>query len=154
MRFSGSRGGGAMIAPTHPAGANIVSSIITCRKAAEGKIAQRVQVGDHELISDVAAAQGGEDLGFDPHDLLDSALAACTALTVLMVARRKNLPLDDVQVRIQHSEADGLYRLDRQVHLVGALTDEQRSYLLSIANKCPIHRALHGRFEVNTVLAA
>lgn len=125
---------------------------IEIAKAAEGRLAHRIRIGSHELLTDVASAQGGDDLGPDPHELLDSALGACTALTVMLVARRKQWPLEDVQVEITHVEADGLYRLDRQVRFVGALSAEQRDYLLGIANKCPIHRALHGRFEVATTL--
>lgn len=128
--------------------------MISVRKAEQGKLAHRIQVGGNSFIADVNLAQGGDDLGPDPHDLLDSALGACTALTVMMVARRKQMPLDDVQVEISHVEADGLYRLNRQIRFVGSLSAEQRDYLLGIANKCPIHRALHGRFEVQTVLAA
>lgn len=127
---------------------------IELRKAPQGKLAHTLRIGAHQLTVDVSAATGGDDLGPDPHELLDSALGACTALTVMMVARRKQMPLEDVQVRISHVEADGLYTLSREVRFVGELTAEQRDYLLGIANKCPIHKALHGRFEVQTVLAA
>ncbi len=128
--------------------------MISVRKAEQGQLAHRIQVGNNSFVADVSTSQGGDGLGPDPHDLLDSALGACTALTVMMVARRKLMPLEDVQVEISHVEADGLYRLNRQIRFVGALTAEQRDYLLGIANRCPIHKALHGRFEVQTVLAA
>lgn len=126
--------------------------MIEVRKAPQGKLAQTVTVGANQLIADAKLAQGGDELGPDPHELLDSALGACTALTVLMVGRRKQWPLEDVQVRISHTEADGLYTLNREIRLVGELSAEQRDYLLGIANKCPIHKALHGRFEVQTAL--
>lgn len=125
---------------------------IEVSRAAHGKLAHSITVGRHRFTTDVSEALGGDDLGPDPHDLLDSALGACTALTVMMVARRKQLPLDGVNVEISHVEADGVYRLNRLVRFVGALTAEQRDYLLGIANKCPIHKALQGRFEVMTVL--
>jgi len=126
--------------------------MIEVRKAPQGKLAQSVTIGANRLIADAKLAQGGDELGPDPHELLDSALGACTALTVLMVARRKQWPVEDVQVSISHTEADGLYTLNRQICLVGELSAEQRDYLLGIANKCPIHKALHGRFEVQTAL--
>lgn len=127
--------------------------MIEASKSAAGKLAYTLNVAGHSITSDVSVALGGDDLGPDPHDLLDAALTACTALTVTMVARRKAIPLTDVQVRITHVEADGLYSFNRQIKLLGALSGEQRDYLLGIANKCPIHRALLGRFEVLTVLA-
>lgn len=128
--------------------------MIAVKKSPQGKLAQIVTVGRNSFTTDVSEKLGGDDLGPDPHDLLDAALGACTSLTVMMVAQRKQIPLEDVQVIVTHVEADGFYQLNRQVRFVGVLTDEQRDYLLGIANKCPIHKALQGRFEVSTVLAA
>lgn len=127
---------------------------ITLHKSPQGKLAFVVKVGRNAFTADVSEALGGDDLGPDPHDLLDASLGACTALTVLMVARRKQMPVDDIEVIVTHTEAAGLYTLNRQIKFIGALTDEQRDYLLGIANKCPIHKAMQGRFEVVTVLAA
>jgi len=131
-----------------------MSAAIKLKKSPHGKLAFTVTVGRNALTADVSEALGGDDIGPDPHDLLDSSLGACTALTVLMVARRKQMPLEDIHVSVTHVEADGLYRLQRSIHFIGPLSDEQRSYLLGIANKCPIHKALQGRFEVTTVLAS
>ncbi len=127
---------------------------ITLQKAPQGKLAFTVRVGRNAFTADVLDALGGDDLGPDPHDLLDASLGACTALTVMMVARRKQMPLDDIEVSITHIEAPGLYSLNRQIRFIGTLTAEQRDYLLGIANKCPIHKVMQGRFEVVTVLAA
>ena len=45
--------------------------------------------------------------------------------------------------------------ITREVLLQGAaLTDEQRGAMLVIADKCPVHRTLHGRVEVRTTAAA
>ncbi|HEX4873102.1 MAG TPA: OsmC family protein [Nevskiaceae bacterium] len=126
--------------------------MIEVRKAPEGRLKQQIRQGEKTWFADVSATLGGEDAGPDPHDLLDSALGACTALTVTMVARRKQMPLEDVRVEIRHIETEGLYRLERQIELVGPLTPEQRQYLLGIANKCPIHKVMQGRFEVETQL--
>lgn len=127
--------------------------MIKVHKAPDGRFKQIVEVRANSLISDVPAAHGGEDAGPEPHDLLDAALGACTAITVTMVAQRKQWPLEDVRVKITREEANGLYKLHRKVELVGALDATQRDYLLGIANKCPIHKALNGRFEVTTELA-
>lgn len=126
--------------------------MIKVHKADDGKLKQLIEVGVNQLYADASVEQGGDDGGPDPHALLDAALGACTALTVTMVARRKQLPLEDVRVEITHEEAGGLYTLQRKIELVGALSAEQREYLLGIANKCPIHKALSGRFEINTAL--
>ncbi|MGQ0529891.1 MAG: OsmC family protein [Panacagrimonas sp.] len=126
--------------------------MVIVHKAEDGALQQRIEVGSHHFYADVPVAQGGEGAGPEPHDLLDAALGACTALTVTMVARRKQMPLRDVRVQITRNEAGGVYTLHRHIELVGELSGEQRDYLLGIANKCPIHKALMGRFEIATEL--
>lgn len=126
--------------------------MVKALKSTEGRVALVIEAAGHRLVSDAPVAQGGDDLGPDPHDYFDAALAACTAMTVLMVAQRKEMPLDDVQVEIIHDEDSDHYRMTRQVRLVGDLDTEQRAYLLGIANKCPIHRLLHKTISVDTVL--
>ena len=80
-----------------------------------------------------------------PHDLYDSALGACKALTTLWYARRKQMPLDDIHVTVErddHEERGGIYRLRVTLQLSGALTEAQRQELLTVAGKCPLHKLM------------
>ena len=70
----------------------------------------------------------------------------------MLVAQRKQWPLTDVHVAISHDADDTTYRMTRTVEFVGTLTDEQKQYLLGIANKCPVHKTLHKKIEVTTSL--
>ena len=126
------------------------SNAIKVRKA-EGKIRQLIQVGANSFFADEAEPVG-DGQGPDPHDLLDASLGVCTAMTVMLVAQRKQWPLQDVRVEITHQEDDASYKMLRKIELVGPLTEEQRVYLMGIANKCPIHKALHKKFEVESSL--
>jgi len=126
----------------------MTSNVIEVRKAGDGKIKQLVQVNANSFYADEPDPVG-DGQGPNPHDLLDAALGVCTAMTVMMVAQRKKWPLDDVRVEITHEEDDANYKMLRKIELVGQqLTAEQRVYLLGIANKCPIHKALHKKFEI------
>lgn len=122
-------------------------------KAPVGRIAQNVEVDGHLIVSDGSLAENGEDIGPNPHALLDSALGACTALTLKLYAERKGWPLENADVRIRHEETPGHYRLRREIVLEGKLDAEQRARLLEIANKCPIHRVLTGEISIDTALA-
>jgi putative redox protein len=110
-----------------------------------GKMKHRIQIRDHELIADVDEAGGGEDAGPSPHDLYDSALGACKALTVLWYAKRKNIPVDDIEVVVERDnseESKGTYRLKTLLQVTGDLTDPQREELLKVAGKCPVHKLM------------
>lgn len=122
-------------------------------KAPVGRLAQAMEIDSHTLLSDVDPEEGGDDLAPDPHDLLDAALGSCTALTLRMYAARQGWLLDEVEVVVSHEERPGSYRLQRTVRLQGRLTPEQRSRLLEIAERCPIHRILAGEISISTMLA-
>jgi putative redox protein len=108
----------------------------------------------HEVVADEPLEAGGTDTGPTPYELLLGALAACTAMTVRMYADRKRWPLAGVVVRIRPVKAHapdcaacetqevGVGRLARDVELIGTLTDEQRTRLLYIADRCPVKQTL------------
>jgi putative redox protein len=128
----------------------VSKNVIKVRKA-EGKIKQLVQVGANSFFADELEPVG-DGQGPDPHDLLNASLGVCTAMTVMLVAQRKQWPLQDVRVEITHEETDTDYKMLRKIELVGPLSEEQRSYLLGIANKCPIHKALHKKIGIESAL--
>ena len=136
---------------------------VVVRGSAAG-FAQEIHAGRHRLVADEPASAGGTDTGPSPYDLLLASLGACTSMTVAMYARRKAWPLDEVTVHLRHSKIHAadcadcetregmLDRIERDIHFVGKLTDEQRSKLLEIANKCPVHRTLTSEIDIETRL--
>ncbi len=114
--------------------------------------------GRHVWNADVGKMLGSGDRAPDPHDLLDSALAACTTLTLELYIRRKQLPVTALRVTVDHVEsktAEGAvhYGLQRSIHIEGeGLSADDRQRLLDIAGKCPIHRVLEGEIAIQTAL--
>ena len=110
-----------------------------------------VELREHRLVVDEPVEQGGEDKGPTPQELLAASLAACTAITLEMYARRKDWDLGDVEVQCDYEQSDKgkptLFKL--ALRLPSGLTPEQVERLESIAIKCPVHRTLSGetRFE-------
>ncbi len=114
--------------------------------------------GRHAWSSDVGKPLGSNDAAPDAHELLDSALAACTALTLELYIRRKQMAVRSLRVEITHEESRGddgrvRYALSRKLHFEGDLSDEERARLVEIAGKCPIHRILTGEVRIDTQLA-
>ena len=116
------------------------------------KMKHTVCVRQHAVAVDEPEANGGEDLGPTPHDLYDSALGACKALTALWYARRKNIPVDDIRASVERDDSEerkGVYRLKVTLTFTGDLTDAQRQELLAVAGKCPVHtRVRHQTAQV------
>jgi putative redox protein len=116
--------------------------------------ATQLVTGSHHTVADEPVELGGGDTGPAPDEILLSALAACTAITLRMYAERKQWPLEGVDVDVAYAERGKEKNvLRRTVHLRGPLDEEQRARLLQIANACPVHRILTGTVEVPTALA-
>jgi uncharacterized OsmC-like protein len=126
--------------------------------------AQEISTGSHRLTSDEPVDAGGAGSGPSPYDLLLSALGSCTSMTLGVYARRKAWPLESITVRLRYSRIHAvdcaecetkegmLDRVDVDIELAGTLTEEQRSKLLEIANKCPVHRTLVSEINIRTHL--
>jgi putative redox protein len=122
-------------------------------RTGNGKFGQRIQLGPHLLIGDEPVDADGDDAGPNPFDFLLAALGSCTSMTVSAYARFKGIALSHVEVELSQETKDGVHTFYRVIHLYGELTDAQRTRMLEIANKCPVHRTLTGKIAIETVLA-
>jgi uncharacterized OsmC-like protein/alpha/beta superfamily hydrolase len=139
--------------------------VVFVREAGAGRFKQEIAIGPHRLFADEPISAGGEDSGPSPYELLAAAIGACTAMTIRLYADSKKLPLERVRVNLRHEKIHAsdcsecetregrIDRVERVIELEGALDEVQRAKLLEIANKCPVHRTLHGEVLVPTRLA-
>jgi len=126
---------------------------VVVEETGEGNFQVEVLAGGARFLADEPVEVGGLGSGPTPYDLLCAALGACTAMTIRMYARRKELPLRRVRVCVGHSRTKGEDPPDvflRDVALEGDLTDEQRSRLIEIAERCPVHASLKQGARVST----
>jgi len=83
----------------------------------------------------------------------------------LAFASALELPMDKVTVTVKHEKIHAadcaecetrvgkIDSIDREIHIEGDLTDEQRKNLMRIADKCPVHRTLHSEVVIKSRLA-
>jgi uncharacterized OsmC-like protein len=124
--------------------------------------AQKIEIGSNHINADEPVAFGGTDSGSSPYDLLLAALGACTSMTIGLYARKRGWRLDNITVSLRHSKIHArdceecetkegrIDRIELEVHLDGALTDEQRAKLMEIAEKCPVHQTLTSEINIKS----
>jgi putative redox protein len=118
----------------------------------EGPLQQKLSTGDLQYLSDAEVSKGGSDTGPSPHEYLGAALAACTSMTLKMYSGRKSINLKNAIVTVDIERHDDIEIFTRHIELIGDLDDEQRSRMLEIAQRCPIHKALAGEIQIKTQL--
>jgi putative redox protein len=90
------------------------------------------------------------------------------SMTIALYARTQKWPLESVVIRLRHSRIHAkdcvdcitkntnamLDRIDTEVQLSGALTQEQRGKLIEVGGKCPVHRTLKSEIDITRPRAA
>jgi putative redox protein len=96
--------------------------------------------------------RGGTASGANPYELLSASLAACTAMTIRLQARRRKIPLSHVEVAVSyHHDGDGGHdSFERSITLEGNLLDDERAQLMQAANMCPVGRTLGLSADIRT----
>lgn len=130
----------------------------------EGELRTEAMTNGFGLVLDEPVASGGTNTGPNPYDLLATALAACTSMTLRLYADRKKWPLEAVMVDVRHHKAHvedcescerspaRIDMFEKQIRLEGELDEAQRERLLEIADRCPVHRTLTSEVRIRTAL--
>ncbi len=128
------------------------------------KYTTEIVARNHAILIDEPKKYGGKDAGMSPYELLLSSLGSCTAITLRMYADRKKWDLKEVKVHLEHYKqhakdsdccAEDNTKIDkfvREIKLKGNLTNMQKERLIQIANRCPVHRTLENKIEIETKL--
>jgi putative redox protein len=123
-----------------------------------------ITAGPYKLIADEPASAGGGAAGPTPYDFLSAALGACTSMTMHIVAKRDNIPLQGVEITVSNdrmyakdcadclSASGYIHRFTVRIKLLGELTEEQRARLLDVARRCPVRKTLTNEIRIDEEL--
>lgn len=104
------------------------------------------------LTTDAPLDNNGKGEAFSPTDLLATALGSCMATVMGIVAERKGITLDgmDIEVR-KHMSEDAprrIAKLEIDLHIPLNGDHPERKILESAARGCPVHHSLHPDIDV------
>jgi len=131
---------------------------------AGASLRNEIEAGQHRLIADEPASAGGTDAGPTPYDFLSAGLGGCTSMTMRVVAKRENIPLEGVEVHVTNdrmyakdcadcsSNTGYIHRFDVRIKLIGNLSEQQRDRLLSVARRCPVAKTLTSEIRIEESL--
>jgi putative redox protein len=111
-----------------------------------------ITTGHHTFVADEGPGLGGKDVGPGPYELLTSALAACTVITLRMYAERKQWPVTAVHADVTFIREDKQQHIDRVLTIEGA-DAEQKKRMAEIAERTPVTLTLKGGLEIRTTVS-
>jgi putative redox protein len=120
--------------------------------------AVEVTARNHTWIVDEPVETGGGDQGPGTFEELLSSIGTCGAITMCMYARRKEWPLEGVEIELEYerlktSGSGRVSEIRSRIRLKGDLSEEQRSRLVEISQRCPVKRAVEGEVRFQAELA-
>ena len=125
-----------------------------------------IEACPYTLIADEPVEAGGTASGPTPYDFLNAALGACTSMTIHVVAKRENIPVESVEITVSNdrmyakdcadcTSTEGyIHRFTVSVKVTGNLTAAQRERILTVARRCPVAKTLMSEIRVDDVLVA
>lgn len=145
------------------------SNVVSVSETGKGKFQNTVRSGKHSLLSDEPASVGGLDSGPSPYDLVAMGLGACTSMTLRMYADFKKLDIGRIAVDVSHSKVHAedcqdclseqvakggkIDRFERKITVSGLDDEALRDKLLTIADRCPVHKTLENGASVVTKMS-
>ena len=114
-----------------------------------GTFQARLEIGASPLtatlIADEPLSLKGLGTGPNPYDLLAAALATCTTMTLRWHAARKGWDIGTVSTQVTHARVPGATppdQFDCTITLAPGIDQAMRDDLLTIAERCPVHKTL------------
>lgn len=113
-----------------------------------------VEARGHRLICDQPIDNGGSDAGMTPPEFLLASLATCAAYYAAQYLKARQLPADDLKVRVSAEKAHQPARLGsfRIEVTTPGLDERHQAGIIRAAKACLIHNTLLGHPSIEVVV--
>lgn len=96
----------------------------------------------HSLVADTTPPRGAGE-GFRPHELLESALASCAAITLRLIAEERGISLNHLSVKVDLDRNDAAQSVFRtEIKFDDNVSEVDRKTLIAAARLCPVRKTL------------
>jgi putative redox protein len=104
------------------------------------------------LVTDAPLDNNGRGQAFSPTDLVATALGACMATVIGIVAKRKELAVEGMAIAVRKFMSDDqprrIKRLELDLRMPLPASHPDRKVLESAARGCPVHHSIHPDIDV------
>lgn len=102
----------------------------------------------HRAITDAPVGKGGAGAGFDPHELLEAALATCINIMVRKRGSQLNIPIENVVTTVKLDRSrDDVTTFYFELDVLGAIDAVQHALLSDAVKTCPVSQTLLKKIE-------
>jgi putative redox protein len=109
--------------------------------------------GRHQFYADEPVEKGGMDTAPTPDELLESALASCTLVTLRMYTDHKQWNVGVIDLSVSLKREEGKTIITRQLKFEHQLSEEQMQRLIQVAKNCPVSKTLGAASELNVEIS-
>lgn len=111
----------------------------------------RIGLRDHQITTDMSVAEGGEDAGCNPVELMSAALGGCLAIMVQRYCDERGFVDGDVGVSLTAELAENPKRIASfvvDVELPADVPEKERERLVAVVQQFPVPATLREAPEV------
>ncbi len=106
----------------------------------------------HPIFADEPTEVGGTDVAPSPYGFLSAALAACKLMTLRLYFKKKNISVDEMEIKVTHKKNDSNQdQFNCQIDFPEEMDETVRERALEISKKCPVHKTLESGSEIRTL---
>ena len=102
------------------------------------------------MFSDTRKEDKGGDEGMRPHELLESALAACVCMSLDIAAERESVALPEASVEVTIDRLDSETAFNVSLRFAEALTMTQEEFVRGVVRTCPVARTLGKPIQIRS----